>query len=240
MSTIQKNRNEALRRALFFSLAAISVGLTATFFSRNLRFQSLENISPILGITVSILLGLLSADLGALIWREIYLRSCRSAPQVLISQVMMGLTLLLASATTLAAIGEAYVGASLMPESWGVWLGWLVVLVVAVEFIFGSFLFTLFSPETKIDRQIMESLIEDAEAVSNQVRIEMERNRDARVRALADQLSAEADMMIYAALSSNPRGLPSPPLRGSGEPVRARVVPSPNGSGYRFTEGSSE
>lgn len=240
MTEITRNRNSVLKRGLFFALAGVSILLTAGFFTRNVRFESLDNIHPIFGTFVSVCMGLIAADIGALAWREIYLRSCRSAAQVFIAQTMIGLTLLMATVTTIIGIGESYSGVALIPDSWGVWIGWLIVLTIGIEFIGGAFLFSLYEPEVMVQREIMSALVEDSAAVALEIRGEMEKRRNQRVRVLTDQLTRSADQLIYDSLSSNSRTLPLPIDTRSPNGSPGVIRESVPGESRFFTNGRGE
>ena len=205
MSQIKSNRAGILKRLLFGALALISIVLTAQYFVQYVSFPLMDRIHPIIATVAVITLGLLAADVGALLWRSVLHNNCRSAAQVNIAYIMIAVTLTMATVTTMMGIADAFNGAELVPATWHQWIGWLIVLVIAIEFLGGAFLFSFFDPEQTIAREIMAAVVDDADQTVLALRAKMGEGRDRRVAALSDQLSTQANQLIYNSLAANSR-----------------------------------
>ncbi len=205
MRQVKRNRSEFLKRLLFWALALVSIVLTASYFIQYVSLPIVDRIHPILATVAVVGLGLLAADVGALAWRSVLHNNCKSAAQVNIAYVMIAVTLTMATATTIFGIADAFNGAELIPASWHQWMGWLIVLVIALEFVGGSFLFSFFDPEQRIAREIMAAVVDDAEQTAQALAGKLSDGRNARVDALSKQLATYGDAMIYDSLAVNAR-----------------------------------
>jgi len=205
MDKIKETKHSLLKRFLFGALATISIVLTAQYFIQYVSFPLMDQVHPILATVAVLALGLLAADVGAILWKGVLHNNCRSSLQVWIAYIMIGVTLTMATVTTMFGIADAFNGAELVPASWHEWVGWMIVVVIAIEFLGGAFLFSFFEPEQTIAREIMSAVVDDADAVVKAVRTKMADGRDQRVAQLSDQISTQADTLIYSTRSTNDR-----------------------------------
>lgn len=203
MQKVKRNRSDFLKKLLFWALAAVSILLTASYFIQYIELPIVSNIHPILATVAVLGLGLLAADVGALAWRSVLHNNCRSAAQVNIAYAMIAVTLTMATATTVFGIADAFNGAELIPASWHEWMGWLIVGVIALEFVGGAFLFSFFDPEQRIAREIMAAVVDDAEETAQALTTKLTKGRADRVATLSSQLANMADGLIMDSLAVN-------------------------------------
>jgi hypothetical protein len=152
---------------------------------------------------------------------------------------MIGLTLIMATLTTVFGITEAYAGARILPPSADPIVGAMVILSLSAQFVGGSFLFALLSPQNTIQREIVAAMVTDSEEVAKQVKMELSKSREDRVKRLADQLSINGDRYIMSALSENTRAIP---MAKDDTPKPARLIPStqPSRNGSHAHEGGEK
>lgn len=213
----ENTRSVWLKRAFFTALAIASMTLTAIFFLNHLFFPAIWNLDRFLHSVFVVALGLISADVGVLIWREIKQKVCESDEQRAVADGMIALTLAMAALTTLGGIAEAFAGASLLPEAMNNIIGWAVVIALALQFIFGAFMFDLFSPSGKIQKAITDAIVRDAGEMVNEIALRMEQNREQRVNAVSAEIARKTDTAILNRFMPNDRTLkkpaPAPPPR---------------------------
>ena len=242
MERINTTRNQFIRRFFFFALALTSVILTSIFFLTHLRFAWLEQQSALLHAAFVLLLGLVSADVGALVWRRIWLHGCESAAQVIIAQAMMTLTLLMAALTTLGGMAEARIGGSILPPSADEWISWATMLTLSAEFIAGAFLFDVFNPFNTVRRELIAATATDAADVASEVALRLRDGRESRVAALSAEISRAGDAAILETLSINRRDLDDAPRShpvATPAPHRAVATIRPNPNGHATAAGGS-
>lgn len=217
----KNDRSKWLKQGFFVVLALISMTLTSLFFLNHLYFEAIFNLDPFLHSVFVVVLGLISADLGVLIWREIKQKACESDEQRLVADAMLVLTVTMAALTTLGGIAEAFAGATLLPTAMNTIIGWAVVVALAVQFIFGAFMFDLFSPAGKIRKAITDAIVKDADEMVKEIRLRMEDNREARVRSVSDEIARKTDSAILSQFMPNDR------VNKSRQKLPARLNPLP-------------
>lgn len=204
-NNIETKRSSFVAKMFFFMLGAISMVLTALFFARYMEFELLNRFHPVAGLVFSVLMGLLAADLGAILWIQIYLKHCRSSEQVNLALAGVVITVIMSVATTVMAIAEIFTGADLIPDNWMTWVGLLVIFVLASEFLL-VLLFKLYDPDSKMQREITSAMTTDQAALGRELQAKLNATRALRVGELASDLEVHADGDIRRKLSIDGRG----------------------------------
>lgn len=211
METINADSTRLIKSALFFTVTAISVALTCVFFVSHFRFQDLYQVSPLANYILVTIIGLTAADVGALAWRHISVHHCETARQVNLSHIMIGLTLLVTTLTTFGGLADAITAGSMIPVELNGYINWIILSVVALEFIVGSFFFDLSGAELSIQREVIGVITTEANEVINSIRASLGESRADRVQALSDSAAQRADLSIRQVLGRNTVHIPALP-----------------------------
>jgi len=201
MTDFRNGLMTVLKMFLLSFLMIVSTGVTFAYFGNNVDLFG-GRLPNGLSFIVSGCFGVLNADIGALIWLQVFLFGSRGTAQRVVAALMLFVSLSVAALTTWNAMQESF-GLVEVGSADGALLAWLIVAMTVLQVTVGIFAFTILDPDNLIAIEVGAAMSQVVSETIENVKVSAAASKEAQAQHLADEVWRTADQQIRTALGSS-------------------------------------